>query len=115
MKNNIFRDLKKSDIPCVLYHGTTSQHNIGSDNKIVPYSQSGNVTEPGRKKNLDRIFLTPDFSYAKVYAGRAVRLWKGNPVVYRVIPLNAQLLKSGQGSVIVTADGGFVVEQYNIN
>ena len=43
--------------------------------------------EKGRKKNLDKIFYTTDKNSAKIYAGRAVRRFGGNPIIVRAIPM----------------------------
>lgn len=68
----------------MFYHGTTTNANI--DYKLLPPCESGTLSEEGRKKNLDKIFFTTSLNYAKVYAGRAVARFGGEPVILRVIP-----------------------------
>src|SRR4051812_35330329 len=71
----------------VFYHGSSDAVLNADEFKLYPPEVSGKIQEKGRKKNLDRIFLTTDFGSAKVYAGRAVQRFGGSPVIYRVIPM----------------------------
>jgi hypothetical protein len=68
----------------VFYHGTNREFAPGDN--LLPPEKTGSITEPGRKKNLDKVFLTQDKGYAKIYAGRAVQLLGGQPAVYQVEP-----------------------------
>jgi len=39
----------------------------------LPPANTGNISEKGRKKNLDKVFFTKDLKSAKIYADRAKR------------------------------------------
>lgn len=112
IKNNIFRDLELDDIPAQLYHGTSIEVEIGG--LILPPDQTDVISEKGRKKNLNLVFLTPNFNYAKIYAGRSARSIGGNPVVYEVRPVGAKLFKKGPGDTIWTCEYARVVKKYNV-
>ena len=78
---------------------------------LLPPSATGTLSEQGRKKNLDRVFFTSDLGSAKVYAGRACRVFGGHPVIYRVIPMGeVECLNSTQGTTVFHAEWAFVEE-----
>lgn len=66
------------------YHGTTAILEPGDS--VLPPSKTGRQSEKGRKKNLDKVFVTKDLGSAKIYAGRAKQSLGGRPVVYLVEP-----------------------------
>ena len=66
------------------YHGTSTLFKPGE--YILPPSETGNVSEKGRKKNLDKVFFTKDLGSAKIYAGRAKHSLGGEPKVYLIEP-----------------------------
>lgn len=113
--NDIFSDLKKSDVPDKLYHGTSTQLGLNIGDTIKPPNQTEKLSELGRKKNLDKVFLTPNFKYAKIYAGRSVRQFGGEPVVYEIKPVGPELFRQESGDTIWTCDHGYIVDQFGAN
>lgn len=67
------------------YHGTTATLLPGE--YILPPSETGKISEKGRKKNLSKVFMTKDMGSAKIYAGRAKHSLGGRPSVYLVEPV----------------------------
>ena len=66
------------------YHGTSRK----LKGFITPPMEHGlEIQERGRKKNLDKVFITKDLGSAKIYAGRAKNVLGGKPVVYIVDPI----------------------------
>lgn len=91
----------------VKYHGTSSP-NI--TDKVLPYSQTGTISEVGRKKNLDKVFYTDSPNSAKIYAGRAKNSYGGTPVVHKVIPMGElTTLNSTPGTEVHASDYGMVL------
>jgi hypothetical protein len=68
------------------FHGSTSILEIGDE--ILPPDQTDKLQEIGRKKNLDKVFFTDSRGSAKIYAGRAVNVFGGSPIVYYVKPMS---------------------------
>ena len=68
------------------FHGTSDVLGLQPGHKLQPPSETGKIQERGRKKALDRVFLTADPGSARIYAGRAAAVFGGKPVVYRVKP-----------------------------
>lgn len=66
------------------YHGSTT---LDGQYMLLPPNATGVIQERGRKKNLDKVFFTPDFGTAKIYAGRSKNVNGGIARVYRVIPM----------------------------
>ena len=65
------------------YHGTARKFRIGEE--LVPPKEHGfEISEKGRKKNLDKVFFTSDVGSAKIYARRAVNSYGGIPHIYEV-------------------------------
>lgn len=90
----------------VYYHGSTTNANI--ENLLLPPSDTGVISEVGRKKNLGRVFFTKDIGLAKIYAGRAARSYGGSPVLFRVVsPVNAECLSDAAGATVYHADWAF--------
>lgn len=112
-ENNIFTDLKRDDVPNVLYHGTSTAIGLSVGDIIRPPNQTDKLSEFGRKKNLDKVFLTPNFKYAKIYAGRSVRQFGGDPVVYEIKPVGAELYRSEAGDTIWVCDHGYITREYD--
>lgn len=112
-ENNIFTDLKRDDVPKALYHGTSSILGLSQGDIIKPPSQTEKLSEFGRKKNLDKVFLTPNFKYAKIYAGRSVRQFGGDPVVFEIKPVGAELYRAESGDTIWTCDHGYIATVYD--
>jgi len=98
-----------------LYHGTSTVLDLDVGDQILPPEHTEVVSERGRKKNLDLIFLTPDFNYARVYAGRSARALGGSPVVYEVAPVGLDAFRTeADGTTIFTAEGGYIIDAYYI-
>ncbi len=76
--------IEDKEASSVYYHGTSKPLKIGG--LVLPPSQTGKMSEKGRKKNLDVVFLTKDPRSALIYAGRAANSLGGKPVVYVVEP-----------------------------
>lgn len=91
------------------YHGT-STHAIGEGEfRLLPPNATGVLSEKGRQKNLDRVFFTRDIGSARIYAGRAVQQFGGEPVVYRVIPMGEVVaLNENAGTSVYHAEWAFV-------
>ena len=104
--------LSKEGSDVELYHGSTTSLGLSIGDYILPPNRTDTISEFGRKKNLDVIFLTPDFNYAKVYAGRAANSIGGSPVIFKVKPVGLEFYRQEQGNNIYIADGGFIVNKY---
>lgn len=66
------------------YHGSTT---LEGQHMLLPPNATGIIQERGRKKNLDKVFFTPDIGTARIYAGRSKNVNGGNTAIYRVIPM----------------------------
>lgn len=85
-----------------LFHGTTDA--LAFDGVILPPVETGTISESGRKKNLDRVFLTADEGYARIYAGRAAAALGGSPVVHKVeVDGELEVFSARAGASIFTA------------
>ena len=73
------------EVDMVYYHGTTTAAGLG--HVLLPPQTSRVISQRGRKKNLDRVFMTTDLGLARIYAGRAAYSLGGEPVVKRAIPM----------------------------
>jgi hypothetical protein len=75
----------------------------------LPPSATDRIQEKGRKKNLDKIFFTPDFKPARVYAGRTVNGFGGRQIIFRVIPMGEVIrIHAGDGTSVYCSDWAFV-------
>lgn len=89
------------------YHGSSSA--LGIQHQLLPPSVTGVIQEVGRKKNLDKVFFTKDIGSARIYAGRAVRRFGGDPIVYRAIPMgDVEEIQSAPGTTVYSAAGAFL-------
>lgn len=80
---------------------------------ILPPSDTGVISEVGRKKNLGRVFFTKDIGLAKIYAGRAARSYGGDPVLFRVIsPVDVETLSDAAGATVFHAEWAFVEQMH---
>ena len=68
------------------YHGTTN--NFVVNNILLPANATGNLRESFRLKNRDVVFVTTSLPSAIKYAYKAVNEFGGNPVVYKVKPID---------------------------
>lgn len=91
-----------------LYHGTTNKISMPGG-EILPPSSTNTISEVGQKKNLDKVFLTPDLQYAWIYAGRASRVLGGQPVVYEVSVDSPESFTDSSGCTIYTAPSARIV------
>lgn len=90
----------------MFYHGSSTKANI--DYILIPPEVSGVLSEVGRKKRLNKIFFTKDINLARIYAGRSVSKFGGDPVIYRVVnPVNVECMKEDQGASVYYADWSF--------
>ena len=91
------------------FHGSSSMANI--TNMICPPSDTGVISESGRKKNLSRVFFTKDVGLAKIYAGRACRSYGGTPKLYRVVcPVDVVCMDDRKGASVYHAEWACVEE-----
>ena len=67
------------------YHGS-STIDINSFMLLCP-NVTGIIQEKGRLKNLDKVFFTPDYGTANIYAGRSMNINGGAKAIFRVIPM----------------------------
>lgn len=94
----------------IYYHGTNQQFSPGDT--IDPPLVTGNISEKGRKKNLDKVFFTRDKGSAKIYAGRAVQSLGGEPYVYIVKPVgDVEWLNRTPGTTVLMAPKAVVIEE----
>ena len=69
----------------MFYHGTSRDFKPGE--WIKPPDEHGlEISEKGRKKNLNKVFFTKDIGSAKIYAGRAKNSLGGKAMVYIIDP-----------------------------
>lgn len=93
----------------ILYHGSCSKADI--DFMLLPPEMTDVISETGRKKNLDRVFVTPDIGLAKIYAGRAARSIGGTPVVYRAVsPVDLVCMNDTPGAGVYHCEWAFCEE-----
>lgn len=91
----------------IKYHGTS---NPNVTDKVLPSSQTGVLSEVGRKKNLNKVFYTDSPNSAKIYAGRAKNSYGGTPVVHKVIPMGElTTLNSNPGTEVHHSDYGMIL------
>lgn len=96
------------------YHGSSIDLNVGD--YILPPNETLKLSEKGRKKNLDKIFLTKDFGLAKIYAGRAKNSFNSNmKFVYIVQPIGEfNVMKTDAGASIYIADKGLILDKIGV-
>jgi hypothetical protein len=99
----------------VYYHGTTVDLRPGDF--ILPPSETGRMSEKGRKKNLDKVFFTSDPESARIYAGRARHSFLDDdlatePRVYEVEPIgNMEVIQSAPGTTVFMSPKAKIVRQ----
>lgn len=93
------------------YHGTNKDFAPGD--YIMPPSETGEISEKGRKKNLDKVFFTLDKGSAKIYAGRAVQSFgSGSPNIYKVQPIgDIEWVNKQKGTTVLMAPMAKVIEK----
>ena len=92
------------------YHGTARKFRIGEE--LVPPKEHGfEISEKGRKKNLDKVFFTSDVGSAKIYARRAVNSYGGIPHIYEVeIPnVEIEIINPTPGTTVFAAPMATIV------
>jgi TP901 family phage tail tape measure protein len=94
----------------VYYHGTTDAVLPEGSFRLLPPEQTGTISEKTRKKNRNRVFFTRDEGLANIYAGRAVQELGGQPVVYRAIPAESEVLAHDErpGASVYSAPAAFL-------
>jgi len=115
--NKLFRSLifsmswyRLSQSNISYYHGTSDVFGLGIGDYILPPEGTSNIQEIGRKKNLDKVFFTISSSSARIYSGRAVRVFGGNPIVYEVDPIgDIFFLNSDKGTEVAYSDSAKIL------
>lgn len=69
----------------IWYHGSSTIDKY--ETKLLPPNVTGVKQELSRKKNLDKVFFTPDLGTAKIYAGRSYNVNGGTKRIFRVYPM----------------------------
>jgi hypothetical protein len=69
----------------VFFHGSSVIRE--EEHMLLPPNVTGVIQEKTRKKNLDKVFFTPDIGTARIYAGRSANVNGGVKRVFRVIPM----------------------------
>lgn len=94
----------------IYYHGTSDAVLPRGSFRLLPPSETGVISEAGRKVNLSRVFFTRDVGLARIYAGRACSRFGGRPVVYRVVTDARQVecLDDRAGASVYHAPAAFV-------
>ncbi len=89
------------------YHGTSRK----LKGFITPPMEHGlEIQERGRKKNLDKVFITRDLGSAKIYAGRAKNVFGGKPVIYRVEPIGKMTtINAAKGTTVFAVDKAKII------
>ena len=76
----------------------------------MPPVESDKLSELGRKKNLDKVFMTKDEKSAEIYAKKAIKQFGGKPIVYLVEPVGElSILQSSPGTTVYMADSANVI------
>ncbi|AWY10112.1 hypothetical protein HWC21_gp092 [Vibrio phage VAP7] len=94
----------------IFYHGTSSNAEIG-DVILPPESHGFGINEPGRTKNLDKVFFTTLPDYALTYARRACSRVGGEPVLYKVFASSPKKMCETPGIDIYYDGSAMVLEQ----
>ena len=94
----------------IFYHGTSSNANIG-DVILPPEAHKFGVNEPGRTKNLDKVFFTTLPDYALTYARRACSRMGGVPVLFKIWVQNPTKMTETPGIDIYYDGSAMVLEQ----
>ena len=89
------------------YHGTSRK----LSGYVTPPKEHGlEIQEKGRKKNLDKVFITNDIGSAKIYAGRAKNALGGKPIIYVVEPVgNMTTINSNKGTTVFAVDKAKII------
>lgn len=95
----------------IFYHGTNKEFAVGD--YILPPNETGEISEKGRKKNLDKVFYTLDVGSAKIYAGRAVQsAGNGSPYIYKIQPIgDIEWLNKAAGTTVAMSPSAKVLEK----
>lgn len=96
----ILKEIEEDLGDLTFFHGTNQNFNPGDF--VKPPSETNNISEKGRKKNLNQVFFTLDKDSAKIYAGRAVQALGGQPHVYVIKPLgDVQWINKNKGTTVL--------------
>lgn len=109
LKNSLHED--NNDNKLKFYHGTNLLFEPGDI--IKSPIETGNISEKGRKRNLDKVFFTTDVGSAKIYAGRArPSLGSGKAYIYMVEPLgDIEWLNKNPGTTVAMAPKAKVIKR----
>lgn len=101
MNLSIFKILLENE-NLTFYHGTNLDLRPGD--LLKPPTDTNNISEKGRKKNLNKVFFTLDQNSAKIYAGRAVQALGGNPHIYIIEPIgDPEWVNKTKGTTVLMA------------
>ncbi|MDE1969985.1 MAG: hypothetical protein KGI50_00155 [Patescibacteria group bacterium] len=93
----------------ILYHGTSSSM---IEREVLSPDTTYVISEKGRKKNLDKVFLTKDKGSAWIYAKRAANSYGGVPRVLDVVPQGSvDVINDGKGTSVFAAPRGIVLSK----
>ena len=98
------------------YHGTSTAVIQDGEHVLRPPCVTGILQEHGRRRNLDRVFATPDPGLARIYAGRAVSRFGGRPVLLTVsLPdRDTETLSDRPGATVLAASGAWIIERQTL-
>jgi len=103
-------DLQWGHLREAYYHGTTVDLQPGE--LLLPPSETGKISEKGRKKHLDKVFFTKDLNSAKIYAGRSGYSLGDIPVVYEVEPIGEiQPIQMKPGTTVLMAPRAKIIKK----
>jgi hypothetical protein len=103
----------KESLDNLFYHG--SSYNLEVGDVILPPSKTDNISEKGRKKNLDKVFFTKNYKSAKIYAGRSKNSYGGKKYIYIVKPFgDVSVISDKKGSTVYMADFAKIIDKIEI-
>ena len=93
----------------MFYHGSCTACLSELNYKLLPPKETNLIQEKGRKKNLDKVFFTKDLGLAKIYAGRSKQRFGGNPIIFRVIPMDeVECINDSKGATVYMSNYAFI-------
>ena len=103
--------LLREAVSYTFYHGSSRDFKPGE--WIKPPDEHGlEISEKGRKKNLDKVFFTQDMGSAKIYAGRAKNSLGGKAIVYIIDPYgDIEELNGNKGTTVFMASKAKVLKR----
>jgi len=92
------------------YHGTSDVFKI---KKILPPDLTGNLREDWRRKNINKVYITPSLMSAEKFAYKASQKYGGNSIVYIVKPRGQVINLNTNEYIADSADILSVAAKYN--